>query len=191
VKTIVVSSLKGGSGKSTIVANLAVEATGSVALVDLDSPQGSLSHWWNARKAETPLFVDTMTPASIDYLFVDTPPQRPDTKTVQAADLIIIPVKPSPNDLRAVGETLSVIERLHKDFCFVITMAKARTRIAIDTLQVLAQYGKVAPVMLGDRIDYAESMIDGLSVSELSAKSKSADEITKLWSYVSSLLRKD
>ena len=191
MKTIVVSSLKGGSGKSTIVANLAVEASGKIAIVDMDSPQGSLSHWWNARKAETPLFVDSLTPTGVDYLFVDTPPQRPDTKTVQAADLVIIPVKPSPNDLRAVGDTLEAVERQQKPFCFVITMAKPKTRIAIDALQVLAQYGKVAPIMLGDRIDYAESMIDGLSVGELSAKSKSADEITMLWSYVSSLLRKD
>ena len=191
MKTIVVSSLKGGSGKSTIVANLAVEASGKVAVVDMDSPQGSLSHWWNARKGETPLFVDTLTPSGVDYLFVDTPPQRPDTKTIQSADLVIIPCKPSPNDLRAVGETLDVVERLQRPFCFVITMAKAKTRIAIDTLQVLAQYGKVAPVMLGDRIDFAESMIDGLAVGELSTKSKSTDEITKLWCYVSSLLRKD
>ena len=185
MKTIVVSSLKGGSGKSTIVANLAVEASGKIAVIDMDSPQGSLSHWWNARKAATPLFVDTMAPANIDYLFVDTPPQRPDTKTIQTADLIIIPVKPSPNDLRAVGDILEAVERQQKPFCFVITMAKPKTRIAIDALQVLAQYGRVAPIMLGDRIDYAESMIDGLSVGELSAKSKSADEVTKLWSYVS------
>ena len=60
MKTIVVTSLKGGSGKSTIVANLAVEACGTVAVVDMDSPQGSLSHWWNARKGDTPLFVDTL-----------------------------------------------------------------------------------------------------------------------------------
>ena len=191
MKTIVVSSLKGGSGKSTIVANLAVEASGTVAVVDMDSPQGSLSHWWNARKGETPLFVDTLTPLGVDYLFVDTPPQRADTKVIQTADLVIIPCKPSPNDLRAVGETLAVVERLHRPFCFVISMAKPKTRIATDTLQVLAQYGKVAPVMLGDRIDYAESMIDGLAVGELSAKSKSTDEITKLWRYVSSLLQKD
>ena len=191
MKTVVLSSLKGGSGKSTITVNLAVEATGTVALVDMDSPQGSLSHWWNARQAETPLFVDTLTPTGIDYLFVDTPPQRPDPEMIQAADLVIIPVKPSPNDLRAVGETLAVVELLQKPFCFVITMAKTRTRIAMNALQVLAQYGRVAPVMLGDRVDFAESMIDGLAVRELSARSKSAEEITQLWSYVTSLLWKD
>ena len=191
VKTIVVSSLKGGSGKSTIAVNLAVEATGTVALVDMDSPQGSTSHWWNARKAETPVFVDSLTPTGIDYLFVDTPPQRPAPNTIGAAVLVIIPVKPSPNDLRAVGETLAVVERQQKPFCFVITMAKPRTRIARNALQVLAQYGKVAPVMLGDRIDYAEPMIDGLAVGELSPRSKSADEVSQLWAYVSSLLHKD
>jgi chromosome partitioning protein len=172
VKTVVLSSLKGGSGKSTLTVNLAVEATGTVALVDMDSPQGSLSHWWNARKAETPIFVDNLTPTGIDYLFVDTPPQRPDPETIHVADLVIIPVKPSPNDLRAVSETLTVVEQLQKPFCFVITMAKPRTHIAMNALQVLAQYGRVAPVMIGDRVDFAESMIDGLAVSELSPKSK-------------------
>jgi len=198
VKTVVVSSLKGGSGKSTIAVNLAVEASLSagrtkykVAIVDTDSPQGSLSHWWNARKAETPLFVDSLTPAGVEYLFVDTPPQKPDVKTIQAADLVIIPVKPSPNDLRAVGDTLAVVKRVDRPFCFVITMAKPKTRIAINALQILAQYGRVAPVMLSDRIDFAESMIDGLSVRELNPKSKSAEEVTKLWSYVTSILNKD
>jgi chromosome partitioning protein len=191
VKTIVLASLKGGSGKSTITVNLAVEATGTVATVDMDSPQGSLSHWWNARKAETPIFVDYLTPKGIDYLFVDTPPQRPDPDTIKAADLVIIPVKPSPNDLRAIGETLAVVERLQKPFCFAINMVKPRTRITMNALQVLAQYGKVAPVMLGDRVDFAESMIDGLAVGELAPQSKSADEVTQLWTYVSSLLWKD
>src|SRR5688572_27136385 len=157
----------------------------------MDSPQGSTSHWWNARKAETPIFVDSLTPSGMDYLFVDTPPQRPDPETIAVADLVIIPVKPSPNDLRAVGETLAVVERLQKPFCFAINMVKPRTRIAINALQVLAQYGKVAPVMLGDRVDFAEAMIDGLAVGELAPRSKSADEVTQLWIYVSSLIQKD
>ena len=60
MRTIVLTSLKGGSGKSTIAANVAVEAerqgVGKVAIADTDAPQGSASHWWNARSAETPLF---------------------------------------------------------------------------------------------------------------------------------------
>ena len=191
MKTVVVTSLKGGSGKSTIVVNLAVEAEGTVALIDTDHPQGSASHWFNARKAETPVFVDSFTPEGIDYLFIDTPPKRPDPEIIEVADLVIIPVKPSPNDLRAVGDTLAVVERMHKPFCFVINMAKPRTRIAMDSLQALAQYGKVAPVMLGDRVDFAESMIDGLAVSELSPKSKSSEEVTQLWDYVTALLLKE
>jgi chromosome partitioning protein len=61
----------------------------------------------------------------------------------------------------------------------------------MNALQVLAQYGRVAPVMLGDRVDFAESMIDGLAVSELSPKSKSTEEVAQLWRYVNSLLQKD
>jgi chromosome partitioning protein len=45
--------------------------------------------------------------------------------------------------------------------------------------------------MIGDRVDFAESMIDGLAVGELSPRSKSAEEVKQLWSYVSSLLEKD
>ena len=56
---IAVASQKGGSGKTTLAGHLAVQADrtgfGPVALVDTD-PQGSLSEWWNARTAETPLF---------------------------------------------------------------------------------------------------------------------------------------
>jgi len=61
---IAVASQKGGSGKTTMAGHLAVMAdragAGPVALVDTD-PQGSLSEWWNARTAETPLFARTST----------------------------------------------------------------------------------------------------------------------------------
>ncbi len=194
MRTIVVTSQKGGSGKSTICVNLAVEAekqgAGPVALVDTDSPQGSVSHWWNAREAQTPLFLSDFQGDGLSLLIVDTAPQVPQHQVISVADFVIIPVRPSPNDLRSVGETLAVVENLVKPFCFVINAVKPRTNIAVDTLQVLAQYGKVAPVMVGDRIDFAVSMIDGLAVSEKDPNSRSAEEITKLWSYVSEQLRK-
>jgi len=161
-----------------------------VALVDMDSPQGSTSHWWNARESESPLFVTDLSSSQGTLRIIDTAPQVPQERTIHLADFVLIPVRPSPNDLRAVGDTLAVVERLHKPFCFVINAVKLRTRIATNTLQVLAQYGKVAPVMLGDRIDFAESMINGLAVVELDPNSRSAEEVTKLWTYVSEQLRK-
>jgi chromosome partitioning protein len=62
----------------------------------------------------------------------------------------------------------------------VINAVKPRTNIAVDTLRVLAQYGKVAPMMLGDRVDFASSMIEGRTVSEINPNSKSSHEVAEL-----------
>jgi chromosome partitioning protein len=57
-------------------------------------------------------------------------------------------------------------------------------------VQELAQHGPVATVIVHQRIDFAGSMVDGRTVSELTPPSRSADEITQLWTYVSTQLRK-
>jgi chromosome partitioning protein len=195
MRTICIASQKGGSGKSTISAHLSVEAgkSQSVAIMDTDDPQGSLSQWWNVRKADTPVFVrEYAADLAIDLLIIDTPP-RLDTalrKSILTADLIIIPIRPSPNDLRAVPLIVSESEKAGKPFLFVINSATPRATITNDTVRVLAQYGKVAPITLHSRVDYAASMIDGRTVQELNAKSKSALEIAELWSYVQTQLDK-
>ena len=88
MQVVVVSSQKGGSGKTTLCGHLAVQAekvsAGPVALIDTD-PQGSLAGWWNARSAETPVFVSTeirtlerdienLRSAGVRLVFIDTPP---------------------------------------------------------------------------------------------------------------------
>ena len=93
MQVIVFASQKGGSGKTTLCGQLAVQAdlvnAGPVALIDTD-PQGSLADWWNARESETPVFVRTDFPrlmedlsklrkAGIRLVFVDTPPAVTDT----------------------------------------------------------------------------------------------------------------
>ena len=85
---LTIASQKGGTGKSTLTAHLAVEAerggAGPVAVVDTD-PQGSLAAWWNQRAAETPLFaaVDVARLAEhmaalqrerVSLVVIDTPP---------------------------------------------------------------------------------------------------------------------
>jgi chromosome partitioning protein len=194
VRTIVLTSLKGGSGKSTIAVNLAVEAARQgmrpVALADTDSPQGSASHWWNSRVAQTPLFVRDLNVTGVALLVVDTAPQVAQDKIIRRADYVIIPVRPSPNDLRAVGDTISVVEKCKKPFCFVVNGVKPRATITAETIRVLEQHGAVAPVTLGDRVDFAVSMIDGLAVSEMAPASRSAREIAELWKYVDTQMRK-
>ena len=134
LQVIVLASRKGGSGKTTLSSHLAVEAeragAGRVALADTD-PQGGLAAWYNARASETPIFVDVSRglPAAIgacrnggiDILFVDTPPSVTETigAVVGHADLVVIPVRPSPNDLRAVGGTVEIVRRAGKPMVFV------------------------------------------------------------------------
>ena len=129
MRKLVVTSLKGGSGKSTLSVNLAVEAdktgAGPVALVDTDHPQGSLSYWWNEREAESPLFATSFDVRGVKLFVMDTAPQVPQVDIVRQADLVIIPVRPSPNDLRAVGATLQIVEAENKTFCFVSNAIKA------------------------------------------------------------------
>jgi chromosome partitioning protein len=99
--------------------------------------------------------------------------------------------RPSPHDLRAVGVIVAMAEAAGTLFCFVVNGATPRTTIALEAVRALAQHGKVAPVTLHQRIDFAASMVDGRTVGELNLGSRSADEVTSLWQYVLTQLRKN
>ena len=205
-KVIAFASRKGGSGKTTLCGQLAVQAelagAGPVALVDAD-PQGSLAQWWNAREAETPVFVktsldrlsgdlDALHGQGIRRVFIDTPPVATECirGIVGHADLVVIPTRPSPHDLRAVGGTLDVVEALNRPLIFVVNGATPRARITAQAAVALCQHGTVAPVMVHQRVDFATSMIDGRAVMELNPDSRSAGEIADLWRYLSARLGK-
>ena len=202
--TIVAASQKGGSGKTTLSGHLAVEAAragaGEIALIDTD-PQGSLAHWWNARRAPTPHFVKAGLPdlekalaglqqAGIKIAVVDTPPAitQSISRVVAHADLVLVPTRPSPHDLRAVGATVDIAERHGKPLIFVVNAATARARITGESAVALSQHGTVAPVTVHHRVDFAASMIDGRTVGEVVPSSQSAKEISELWLYIQSRL---
>ena len=206
MRTVVVASQKGGVGKTTLVGHLGVMAelkgAGPVALIDTD-PQGSLALWWNEREAETPLFAQVdidhlaehlkaLASAGVKLTIIDTPPSVTALieKVLAVADLVIIPTRPSPHDLRAVGSTVELVERAGKKMVFVVNGAAPRAKIAGEAAVALSQHGTVAPVTLFQRTDFASSMIDGRTVQELDAKSKSASEIADLWKYVNAQLHK-
>lgn len=206
MRILVVASQKGGVGKTTIAGHLGVMAeaqrAGPVALVDTD-PQASLASWWNQRKAETPLFaalaierlrehLGELSKGGVKVTIIDTPPAVTDTisTVIGVADLVLIPTRPSPHDLRAVGSTIDLAESAGKRLIFVINGAAPRAKITGEAAIALSQHGTVAPVTLYQRTDYAASMTDGRTVQELDRNSRSAEEVAELWKYVFKHLRK-
>jgi len=195
----VLASRKGGAGKTTLASHLAVEAVragyGPVAIIDLD-PMGGLSGWWDARKADTPALVrvettltdtlDALHAGGFKTVFVDTPPSvgAEVTEAIAVADLVVVPCKPSPDDLRAVGRTVDAIGRSGKPMIFVVNMVKPRTRLTAEAAVALSQHGTLAPTFIFDRTDYAAAKSDGLTAQELELSGKAAQEMRELWGYI-------
>jgi chromosome partitioning protein len=206
MQTLVVASRKGGAGKTTLSGHVAVEAdrhkAGPVALIDMD-PMGSLAAWWNERKADTPVCAGVgkggLTEAlqqlernGVKLVVIDTPPfaTAEIAAIVRLASLVLVPVIPSPHDLRAIGETIELVEKERRPLVFVVSNASINGKLTIQAVTALSQHGTVAPPIIHSRQDFRSSMIKGRTVGEVFPKGKSAAEITELWQYLESRLKK-
>src|SRR3954469_6007937 len=203
MRIIALASRKGGSGKTTIAAHLAVQAGrgggGPAGLVDIDE-QGELGGWWRERKDDTPALATVKVgdlEANLAELrkygtavaIIDTPPNLTGSieRVISTADLVLIPARPSPPDLRAVAATVDMAKGAGKPFLFVVNGAAPRANITAEAVAALSEHGQVAPIILYQRTDYAVSMIDGRTVMELAPSSRSAHEVAELWKYVNAL----
>lgn len=204
MKILVLASQKGGVGKTTLAAHLATVAEaagdGPVVLLDTD-PQASLATWWNERQAETPAFapctladlssrLDALSGAGYHLAVIDTPPAITDAiaAVVRLAHLVLIPTRPSPHDLRAVGQTVELVETAGRPFAFVLTQAKSQARLTAQAVAALSEHGQVSPAIIADRVDFASSMIDGRTVGECDPKGRSAAEVADLWAFTKARL---
>lgn len=202
MKTIVIAAQKGGAGKTTLARNLSVAASHdgrTVICLDLD-PQGSLRAWWESREADTPAMLDrdpapdalratlNAAKAQFDLCIIDTPPAAPEwlSEALGAADLVLIPVRPSPDDLRAVGATIAAVIRAGVPFVFALSQTP-RARITEEAARVLAQHGRVVPVNIAQRVSYAETGATGQGVTE-TTDDKAGAEIVAVWEYVKGIL---
>lgn len=207
LRVLALASQKGGSGKTTLSGHLAVQAqragAGPVVLIDID-PQGSLADWWNEREAEMPAFahttvarlatdLQTLRQQGFKLAVIDTPPAitMAIQSVIQVAELIVVPTRPSPHDLRAVGATVDLCERAGKPLIFVVNAATPKARITSEAAIALSQHGTVAPVTLHQRTDFAASMIDGRTVMEVDPNGRSAMEVAALWNYIADRLEKN
>ena len=197
MQTIVVNSQKGGSGKTTLCAHLAVEAEragdGPVYLVDTD-PQGTLSTWHEQRAAEAPQRVEVplgemanglalLRQRGAAYCFIDTAPTRTDENVAlfRLADLVLVPIRPSPSDLWAASATVALLKEAAIPFLFVLTQAKTNASITAQAAAALSHHGRVAETLIADRVPYAAAMTDGRTALELLPKGPAAAETAALW----------
>ncbi len=198
MKTILIYSGKGGASKTTIAREMAVAATmggRKVAMVDLD-PQAGLTGWFARRTAETPSLVSMPADYSlkpfralgVDELVIDVPPGVPSyvARLVPQVDVVLVPCRPSPDDLSAAAAVVGALAR-HPAWCFVLTQTLPRSRLTVGALTQLAAIGRVAPVSLGSRQDFALAAIEGLAAVEFPS-TKSAAEVMQLRAYVDTMM---
>ncbi len=200
-KAITVAQQKGGAGKSTITAQLAVtyaQAGKRVGIVDID-PQGSLAMWFEVRK----MLVDdqgagiTFLQASgwrlsteldrmkrdLDVILVDSPPHaETDVRiAVRAADLILVPMQPTPLDLWATQPTLDLAKKEKSQAIVVFNRTPPKGKL-VDAVKakILQAELPVAETVLGNRVAFAASMMEGKGVVETNPRHTATKEIKAL-----------
>jgi len=125
-----------------------------------------------------------------EVLVVDTPPSadRIVSLAVAAADLVLVPVRPSPDDLDAIGETVDLVAATKKPMTFVVNSATRRARLTSDAAIALSQHGTVSPAVLHRSDIYAASALEGRTVGEADPKGTPAEEVAALWEYLAKRL---
>ncbi len=201
MRTIAFVTHKAGSGKSTLAASLAVaaqEMKETVCVVDMD-PHGSLISWARARGADDIAVVASgaarlsetlarLAAKGCTLAIVDTPGAEGPTSsaTMTAADLNIIPSRPSLFDLWASASTRAALEAVGRDFVFLLNQCppaqqSARVRDGVETLEEMG--GLIAPLILA-RVDYQEAARRGSGVTELDPNGAAAEEMRALWTSI-------
>jgi chromosome partitioning protein len=193
MKTIAVIAQKGGSGKTTIAINLAGAAEARTVVIDLD-PQASAKGWHDHRKQETPIVVsaqasrldDVLAAArehGADLAIIDTGPasETAALAAARAAALILIPVRPSILDLRAISSSVDLVQIAKRPALIVLNAVPPRGGLAAQAAEAVAAYGiPVAAARIGQRAAFVHSLTAGQTVTEYEPNGAAASEIRAL-----------
>jgi chromosome partitioning protein len=201
MKTIALIAQKGGSGKTTLALSLAVaaEAVGQTTMiVDLD-PQASACKWGDRRQADTPIIIDAQPPrlpnalskaaqAGVDLAIVDTPAriEQAAAEAARAADLVIIPTRPSIYDLETLQTSLDLIKgRAKSPPVVVLNAVPPQGGRREQAMHAIRSMGAAAcPVFLGYRVAYEYAAQLGQSATEYEPDGKAAAEIMAMYASI-------
>ncbi|MEQ1718297.1 MAG: ParA family protein [Hyphomicrobium sp.] len=201
MRTLVVASAKGGVGKTTLATALAVEAakTKRVAVIDLD-PQQSAARFLDLRDMANPRLVthvadlaealDLLVDDGVDLVAIDTAPASLSNlvPAVAAADLVLVPVRPSPLDVEASDVMVELIRKSGRPFAFVINGASPGSVLVEGTREMLAEHGPVLAATITHTDVHPIAMIRGRTAAEIDKSGLCARELSTLWSEVSERL---
>lgn len=197
---ITVAQQKGGAGKTTLAAQLAVAWAKDriVALVDID-PQKSLSAWYKTRQeALGPeaggLFLSDVSGWRLgpeldrirqrfDFIIIDSPPHAEiDARAaIRSGNLVVVPIQPSPMDLWATWATLNLARKEKRKVLLVVNRLPPRGRLPDVVISAIRETGlPLADATLGNRIAFAASMMEGRGVVETEWAGAAAHEIIAL-----------
>lgn len=200
-KILTVAQQKGGAGKTTVTAHLAVAFTAakkSVAVVDID-PQQSLAMWYRLREerlgdAGAGLLVSAVKgwrsrseveklAREHDIVLIDSPPHA-ETEAkiaVRSASLVIVPVQPSPMDVWATRPTLELAQQEKVPALLVLNRVPPRANLTEEMLAEIKTYGaKIAKTRIGNRVAFASALAEGRAVGEFQPRGQAAAEIRAL-----------
>jgi len=197
-RVITIAQQKGGAGKTTMAAHLAVTWAASgkrkVAVVDID-PQGSLTQWYKIREARLGADETNLTFAAIsgwrvrseldrlrhthDLIVIDSPPHT-DTEArtaIRAADLVVVPLQPSPMDVWATSATINICKQERVPVKMVLNRVNPQSKI---TEAVSGDMIGLTANRFGNRVVFAGALMHGLGVTEEQPNSIAADEVRAL-----------
>jgi len=198
-RIVTVAQQKGGAGKTTLAAHLAVAWASQghkVGVVDID-PQASLTKWFAERaRVKDAVAIELRCVGGwrvqgeveklsklVDIVVVDSPPHA-ETESkiaVRSADLVLVPAQPSPMDLWATKVTLDLAKAEKRPALVILNRMPARGKLADQMRSKYAELGTpVADTVLGSRVAFASSMLEGKGISEQGGAGAAGQEMTAL-----------
>jgi chromosome partitioning protein len=208
MRTIAFLTKKGGVGKTTLAASVAVAAASDgekVIALDLD-PQALLLGWAQRRAAASipntvliePLEHERLprlneileglagvgfTLAVFDTAGADNAATR---LVAQVADLCLLPARPTVMDVESTAATFRIAHLAKRRAAFILNQCPTtyRSSRAIESAEGLTRLGVLAEPMVSTRVDFQDAIGAGLGVTEYAPEGRAAQETRALWCWI-------